>query len=95
MPPALEKRPEESFVVDFILSSFTSLSHYRQSGGLGLSPLAFQDVVAYARLVGYTATDDILFFARLVTVCDTLYLQRATDKQKAQSKSKSKGGRHG
>ena len=82
-------------MVDFILNSFTSLSHYRQSGGFGVSPLAFQDVVAYAHVVGYTASDDILFFARLIAVCDTLYLQRAADKQKAQSKSKPKGGRHG
>jgi len=64
---------------------------------MGLSPLYFQDVVEYARIVGYRCADDILFFARLISICDTLYLQRAAEKQKAQSKAKSKpkGGRRG
>ena len=82
-------------MVDFVLTAFAFLSHYRQGGGFSVSPLEFKDVTHYAGLVGYTTADDILFFARLIAVCDTLYLQRAADKQKAQSKSKPKGGRHG
>lgn len=63
-----------------------------------MSPLSFQDIIAYAKLVGYTGADEVLFFARLVAVCDNIYLQRAADKQKAQAKSNSKpkgNRRHG
>lgn len=97
MPPSLANRPEENLVADFILSAFATLSNHRQSGGMGMSPLAFQDIIAYARLVGYNGADEALFFARLVAVCDNIYLQRAADKQKAQAKSNSKpkGGRRG
>jgi hypothetical protein len=88
-PPALANRPEENLIANFILSAFSTLSNHRQSGGMGMSALAFQDIIAYARLVGYTGADEILFFARLIAVCDNIYLQRAADKQKAQAKSNS------
>lgn len=95
MPPALQSRPEGSPEVEFVLWSFTQLNHFRQDSGFGISPLSFQDIVQYAQLVGYTDADDVLRLTRLISMCDAVYLKRASDKRKSQSKTKSKGGRRG
>jgi hypothetical protein len=95
MPPALQNRPEEDMTADFVLRAFSFLSHYRAPSESGISPLFFKDIVAYAHMVGYTASDDILFFARLVNVCDTAHMKKLSDKINSQRKSKPKGGRRG
>ena len=61
-----------------------------------MSPLYFKDITEYARIVGYRAADDLLFFADMMAACDSVFLTLEAEKMKAkrqQDEAKAKAAR--
>lgn len=96
MPPSLASRPDDSLEISFVLEAFSFLSRFRQSGGFGISPISFDSILTYARMVGYTDEDVALQFAEKISICDVIYLDKVAKDSKAKSESarKSKSSRH-
>lgn len=65
----------------------------------GPQPIAMSDVIAYSNLIGYTDQDDVLFLLQMVRACDSVYLKKHYDDQRAETaaekaKVRTSGMRH-
>ena len=90
VPPALQARPEITQDVGFYIECFYFLSRFRSSSGFGPNPLSLLDIETYARKIGYTTTEDFLFFAEVMNSCDQVYLDDVQKRQEAKRKTVSK-----
>lgn len=84
IPPALLRQPEMTPDLEFYLDAYSFLSAFRQPGFSEAGPLAYDSLVRYAEVAGYTSADDIQFFSEALLVCD----QAAREAFKATSASK-------
>lgn len=73
MPPALREQPAITPEHRFYFDAFFFLSRFRSPGFSGPGALNFADVLSYARLLGYTSEDEILFFSDVMAACDGAY----------------------
>jgi len=66
----------------FYLESFFFLTGFRQYGMAGPLPISLPDIAEYARAIGYTSGDDLLFFMEIVHACDMVYLKKVAEDSK-------------
>ena len=71
------------------MESFYFLSAFRTAGFSSINPLNFSDLVQYARLVGYTSDDDVLFFLEVMVAADQAFLEAIRQKQEREKPRKS------
>lgn len=70
------------------LDAFFSLSHSRQSAGMGgPSPILVSEILAYLALEGIDSRDERLKYLRIVQLLDSVFLNDAADKIKQQTKN--------
>ena len=79
LPPALRSRPDITPDLAFYLEAFFFLSGFRSYSMGGPSPIPLSAISEYARLIGYTSSDDILFLAEVVNACDRVYLLKSSE----------------
>jgi hypothetical protein len=82
VPPALASKPDLTVDVAFYIEAFYFLSGFRSQGFSGPGSLLFSDIIRYAELVGYTASEDIQFFASVMLSCDIAFRKAISDKPK-------------
>lgn len=93
-PPALLRKPNLTPDLHLYVEAFYTLSGFRAPGFSGPGPLLFADILAYARLVGYTTVDEQLFFVSVIQAADGAFQEYAAKKSKAETaKSKAKPSR--
>jgi len=86
----LNSRPDLTQEIGFYLESFFFLSGFRSYGMAGPLPISLPDISEYARLIGYTLSEDILFFIEVMNSCDHVYLSKAANDQKAEQAAAAK-----
>lgn len=93
LPLALKNKPTAKTDVDFYLDCFYRLSASRGRSEVGPQPLLVSEMAFYANLLGYTDTDDLLFFIDILQEADQKYLEIRRNKmeaQRAQAENESK-----
>lgn len=70
IPPALQNRPDLTPDLSFYLDAYSFLASFRSPGFSDIGPLAYDSLVQYAQLAGYTEADDIQFFCEAMLACD-------------------------
>lgn len=70
VPPALLARPEVTEDVSFYLAAYSFLARFRLPGFSGPGPLAFDSLIGYAKLAGYTESEEIQFFCEAMAGMD-------------------------
>lgn len=73
-PPALLNRPQSNQVFEFYLTAFNTLDTTRPPSMGEAASISFSEICEYARIVGYTASSDILFFADVMMECDSVFI---------------------
>jgi len=87
MPRALENKPKLHRWNTVYLSSFYDLSPSRSHSD-SPHPLTFSDIITYGRLFGIIGGQDLLFFYRMVRICDDAYLNHHQDIRESENPAK-------
>ena len=82
MPPALKNQPELSGHLLGYLDAYNSLRCHRTRSEVGFNPIGYSDLVTYARVHGFAASQDSFYiFETLLQACDHAFLEYAEEQR--------------